>query len=421
MGNSPKNGKGEARTPVDEAYAFDPTNAAEAKDFDQMARIRREKPVCRPAENVVLTTKYEDTSRGFRDSKGYSSAGDMRAPGVVVPEEESFLGEIDAPLHPKIRRVLLKGFTRRGAREAESWTRTETRRRLTAIVERGTGDLMNDFSIPLPGSVSAHVLGIPDALHDRVMEWCNELLHSSWPTTGRTDRGEGIEVCFPELAACLDGLIREREEAGDAAPDDLLTLMVQTRGDDGWAIGNHHVRTLVVNILAGSLSASYMLGNLLYRLLTDESFESALRANPELIAKSVDESLRLEAPVTFLMRTALGESEIGGCPVHKGEHIMLHIAAANRDEAAYPDPDSFRLDREDPPEHLAFGVGPHICLGNHLTRLIGRVVLEEMLEVLDSARVVLAPGFEWECVDHLQEYGPESLPVEITRQTNRST
>jgi len=415
MSESPDEGEGEARTAIDEAYAFDPTDPAKAKDFDLMARIRREKPVCRPAENLVLTTKFDDTSKGFRDSKRYSSVGDMRAPGVVVPEEESFLGELDAPLHPKIRRVLMKGFTRSSAREAEPWTRAEVRRRLGAIVERGKGDLMDDFAIPLPGSVSAHVLGIPDVLHDPVMEWCNELLHSSWPTTGKTERGEGIERSFPDLAACLDGLIHEREEAGDAAPDDLLTLMVQARGDDGWSIGNHHVRTLVVNILSGSLSASYMLGNLFYRLLTDESFGSALRGNAELIAKSVEESLRLEAPVTFLMRRARDDGQIGGCPVHKGEHIMLHIAAANRDSEVYPDSESFRLDREDPPEHLAFGVGPHVCLGNHLTRMIGRIVLEEMLVVLDSASVTLAPGFEWECVNHLQEYGPETLPVEIAR------
>jgi cytochrome P450 len=400
--------------PIDEAYAFDPTDAARAKDFEHMARIRREKPICRPADNVVLTTKFADTADGFRDSKRYSSVGDMRAPGVVVSEEESFLGELDAPLHPKIRRVLLKGFTRGRAREAEPWTRAEVRRRLGEIVERGRGDLMGDFSIPLPGSVSAHVLGIPDELHDPVMNWCNELLHSTWPTTGRTERGEGIERSFPELAACLDGLIKARDEAGDAAPDDLLTLMVQTRGADGWAIGHHHVRTLMINILAGSLSASYMLGNLLYRLFTDTEFANALRGRAELIPKSVEESLRLEAPVTFLMRTARDEGELGGCPIHKGEHMMLHIAAANRDGEVYPDPESFRLDREDPPEHLAFGVGPHICLGNHLTRLVGKVVLEEVLEILDSKEIALTQGFEWECVNHLQEYGPESLPVEIS-------
>ena len=403
----------EAGAPVDEAYAFDPTDPVAAKDFDRMARVRAEKPVCRPAENLILTTRFEDTREGFRDSKRYSSVGDMRAPGVVVPEAESFLGELDAPLHPKIRRVLLKGFTRSRATEAEPWTRKEVRRRFERLVERGGGDLMDDLSIPLPGSVSAHVLGIPDELHDPVMGWCNELLHSSWPMTGKTERGEGIERSFPELAACLDQLIQEREAAGADAPDDLLTLMVQTRGEDGWSIGHQHVRTLVVNILAGSLSASYMLGNLLYRLLTDSGFEHALRENAELIPKSVEESLRLEAPVTFLMRTARQDGEIGGCPIHQGEHLMLHIGAANRDAEVYPEPDTFRLDRDHPAEHLAFGVGPHICLGNHLTRLVGRVVLEEALDILRSQSIALVSGFEWECVNHLQEYGPEHLPITI--------
>lgn len=400
---------------IDEEFAFDPTDPARAKDFELMARIRAERPVCRPAPNVVLTTRYEDTLQTFRDAKRFSSVGDMRAPGVVVPTEESFLGELDAPLHPKIRRVLMKGFTRSRSMAAEPWTRTEVQRRLRAILDRGEGDLMADFSIPLPGSMSAHVMGIPDALHDPVMHWCSELLHSPWPTTGRTERGEGIALSFPELTACLDGLIKEREAAGADAPDDLLSLMVHTRGEDGWSIGDHHVRTLVVNILSGSLSGSYMLGNLIYRLLTDRAFEASLREDAALIPRAVEESLRLEAPVTFLMRTARADAEIGGTPVHAGEHIMLHIGAANRDGDVYPDPESFRLDREDPPEHLSFGIGPHICLGNHLTRLVGRIVLEELLLALDERPIRLAPDFQWVCVDHLQEYGPESLPVRCER------
>src|SRR5512145_1433494 len=168
----------------------------------------------------------------------------MRAPGVVVPEEESFLGELDAPLHPKIRRVLLKGFTRRAAAEAEPWTRANVRRRLEAVVEKGGGDLMQALAIPLPGSVSAHELGIPDALHDRVMHWCDELLHSSWPATGRTGRGVGIAGAFPEFAELLDAQIREREEAGPEGVRDLLGIMVHASDEDGWRIAPQHVRTL---------------------------------------------------------------------------------------------------------------------------------------------------------------------------------
>ena len=111
------------RPGIDQAYAFDPNDPDAAKDFARLAVIRREKPVCRPADNIVLVTRYADAVEVFRDSKGFSSVGDMRAPGIVVPTEESFLGELDAPLHPKIRRVLHRTFTIAKAQESADFTR----------------------------------------------------------------------------------------------------------------------------------------------------------------------------------------------------------------------------------------------------------------------------------------------------------
>ncbi|NQZ95388.1 MAG: cytochrome P450 [Myxococcales bacterium] len=398
---------------IDADFAFDAMDTSRTKDHELLARIRREKPVCRPADGVVFTSRYHDTADGFRDAKRYSSVGDMRAPGVVVAEEERFLGELDAPLHPKIRRVLLKGFTRRRAADVEPWTRAKVRRRFEAIAAAGGGDLMRDLSIPLPGSISARVLGIPDELHDDVMTWCNELLHSTWPATGKTEKGDGIATAFPELAGTIDALIGARQAAGADAPDDLLALMVRAEDGDGWCISPDHIRTLTVNILSGSLSASYMLGNLLYRLITDDGFANALRENRELIPNAVEESLRFEAPVTFLFRTAREDGDIGGCPVHRGEHVMLGIASANRDETFYENAGEFVLDRPVDTPNLAFGIGPHICLGNHLTRMVGKVVLEEALDRFAPGTLRLADGFVWECVDHIQEFGPETLSVVV--------
>ena len=88
--------------------AFDPMDASKTKDWDLLARIRQSQPVLRPTEGVVFTARFDDTATVFKDARRFSSAGDMRAPGVTVPEEESFLGELDAPLHPKIRRILLR-------------------------------------------------------------------------------------------------------------------------------------------------------------------------------------------------------------------------------------------------------------------------------------------------------------------------
>ena len=398
---------------VDEEFAFDPQDSSKAKNFELMDRIRASKPVCHPGPNLTLTTRYNDTRDAFMDSVKYSSVGDMRAPGVTVPIEESFLGEIDAPLHPKIRMILMRCFTPRAALNAEVWTRNEVQRRLQTFKDAGGGDLMAALSVVLPGSVSAHVMGVPDHQHDQMMEWCSELLHSTWPAHGKTERGVGIAGAFPEFAAALDALIEERQKAGANAPDDLITTMVQAKDDSGWSIGAHHIRTLMVNILSGSLSATYMLGNLQYRFVRDPEFQQILRDDPSKIPAAVDESLRFEAPVAFLFRTAREDGEIGGVPVPKGEHIMLGIAAANRDPVVYPNAGEFRLDRVNPAPHLALGVGSHVCLGNHLTRMVGRVVLEEMIALFPQGSLQFKPGWEWHCVAHPMEYGPETLELVV--------
>ena len=401
-------------TAVDPEFAFDPMDQSKTKDFDLLRRLRHERPVVRPAEHVVYTARYHDTAAVFKNAKRFSSVGDMRAPGVTVSEEESFLGELDPPLHPRIRRILLRGFTPERAIVAEPWTRRTVRRRLETIGERGQGDLMDELGIPLPVEVAAHVLGIPDELHESMHVWCNELLHSSWPAMGKTERGEGIEGAFPEFAATIDALIAERRQPRGDEPADLLAVMVQTEAPDGWRIHEQHVRTLTINVLAGSLSTSYMIGNLMYRYLTDEgAFASALRGDRALIPAAVEESLRFEAPVTFLFRSSREETTISGCPIDAGDHIMMGILSANRDETVYEDANEFRLDRSGEPEHLAFGAGPHLCLGNHLTRMIGRVILEEVLDRFSPQQLQLVDGFEWECVDHPLEYGPEHLPVRV--------
>lgn len=402
-------------TSTDDEFAFTAMDQAKTKDWDLLARIRATCPVYRPSEGMVFTGRYDETARGFKETKTFSSVGDMRAPGVVVPEEESFLGELDAPLHPRIRRMLLPSFSPAAATRAEPWTRANVRRRLEAMRGRGSGDLMADLATPLPGAVAAHELGIPDELHDQAMTWCNELLHSTWPTMGETERGVGIEGAFPEFAAMLDQLIRDRLAAGPPH-DDLLSVMLHTEVD-GWRLSPHHARTLAINVMAGSLSASYMIGNLLYRLLTDRAgFADRLRADRALIPVAIEESLRIEAPVMFLFRSAKVDTELGGCPVHAGEHLMLGIGSSGRDATVYAHADEFRLDRHDERDHLAFGAGAHLCLGNHLTRMVGRVVLEETLDLFPGESLQLQPGFSWECVDHMLEYGPERIDVAVATE-----
>jgi cytochrome P450 len=191
------------------------------------------------------------------------------------------------------------------------------------------------------------------------------------------------------------------------------------RGAGGFRLSDVFVRTLAVNTLAGSLSTTYLLGNLMYRFVTEpQSFTHVLRADPAKIPVAVEESLRVEPPVLFLFRTATSATTVGGCPVAAGERLITGIASANRDESVYERADEFRLDRPPgEPEHLAFGVGPHICLGNHLTRVEARVVLEELLARFgpDGPHGLhLAPGYQKTLVPMFLEYGPATLDVVVT-------
>jgi cytochrome P450 len=288
---------------------------------------------------------------------------------------------------------------------------------LSGITAAGDADLMKALCVPLPGSVTAHSLGLPTEQHDQLTGWCNELLHSDWPQMNATERGEGIGGAFPELAGAIDAAIAEHRALGDAAPDDLLTRLSTFEAGDGSKLTDLHVRTLSVNSIAGSLSLTYMLGNLLYRYLSDEEdFTSVLRADPSLIPLAVEESLRYEPPVLFLFRTAKDDIEVGGCPIRKGERVILGMASANRDEQVWDHADEYRLDRDALPyEHVSFGEGPHLCLGNHLTRMIGRVVLEEMLDAFAPGEIALAPSFEYRLVPMFLEYGPESLEAVVVK------
>ena len=273
-------------------HTFDPFDPAQTQHmWDLMARLRADAPAVRPVEGMVYVARHDDNVAVFRDAKRFSSAEGFRAPGVVVPEDESFLGEIDPPLHPRIRRLLLRAFTRQQADATEPWIRARIRTMLDAFRAQGGGDLMHDIATPLPTAVAGHALGIPDEHHDQVAQWCHDLLHSTWPQTNATERGQGIAGGFPEFAELLDSLIAERRALGPDAPDDLMSRMVNASDNDGWSLTDVHIRTLSVNTLAGSLSTTYLLGNLFHKGASLLPSEAITLSTPSCRYMMVDRSV----------------------------------------------------------------------------------------------------------------------------------
>jgi cytochrome P450 len=192
--------------------------------------------------------------------------------------------------------------------------------------------------------------------------------------------------------------------------------MIRATDRDGRPLSSLQIRTLCANCLLASQSTANLIGNLLHRFLAEPAFERALRADPAKIPAAAEESLRFDPPVLFLFRTAKVDTELGGEKILAGERIVMGIASGNRDERVYERPDEFVLERwPGAAEHLTFGPGPHLCLGNQLARMEARVVVEEVIARFAPGRLRFAPGYARTNVPMFLEWGPERLDVEVKR------
>ena len=389
---------------------FDPDQTQAQWPF--FREIRRQSPISRPGD-FVFVARYEDGLEVLRNPKLFSSGQGFRAPGIVVPLEDKLVGELDPPTHRPIRRLLSSTLLPATVGRAEAFTREMAREALEAIRNAGGGDLVDELTLMLPTQVTVHVLGLPVEDSRQIADWANELLHSEWVATNRTPRGEGIVGAFPDYARYIDEQVALRRES-IAPPRDLLGELV-AKEVFGAPVSDRQVRSLVSNLLLGGISTSTsMLGNLFHHLLRHPVVHGALRENPALVPAAVEESLRLQPPVLYVVRTCTEETEISGFSIHAGERVIVSLASANRDDDIYPDSDQFLLDRESPRPHLGFSAGPHLCVGAGLARMVGRVVTEVFVDFFAEGDVRLEGGFSFEPTPVFLEFGPRRLPVVVS-------
>lgn len=367
---------------------------------------RARTPIVRVAPKLLYVARWRDCWEVLRDPQTFGNANGLKV--VEVPEEERSLGEMDPPRHTVLRRVMRTGFTRQFVASQQEFARKRAERLVERIAAKPSSELVSELCDQLPNDVSLNMLGVPERDSQRMIDWAKELLHSDWPSRHETERGFGIAGGFPEFSAHLDALIDERRRP--EAPDDVIARLVRCRVD-GEPLSAAVLRTLAVQLIVGGFSTgTNMVGSLLYRLLRDPELHARLRADPASIPAAVEESLRLDPPVLFVLRNVRRDTTLCGVPLRAGERLAVGILSANRDETVFEEPDRFRLDRG-APEHLTFGGGAHLCIGASTARLVGREILRAFVLRLAPGELVLAPGFEYRGVPVFLEHGPERLDV----------
>ncbi|MEZ5203047.1 MAG: cytochrome P450 [Acidimicrobiales bacterium] len=382
---------------------FDPRYAADP--FAVWADLRAGCPVARSPRfrDMVVPVRADDIEAVARDVDTWSSRsplvadfGSMADFGIVAPPISS-----DPPYHTSFRKLLLPFFSPQRMEALRPAVEARCDELLDALGPADVVDVAAAYAQHIPVHVITLLLGIPPEDGDRFRTWIHQLLER-----GPVDIEQAATGLF-DFGTYLGAQIQERM-ANDFGGDDLISFLVGARLDDRSLSADEVFGGCLLLLVAGIDTTWSAIGASLWHLAGHPEDQRRLREDPALLPSAVEELLRAYAPVT-MAREARVDTELGGCPVHAGDPLLLPFPAANRDPDRFERADEVVLDRS-PNRHVAFGIGIHRCLGSHLARLEVSVALERFLARTASFELAVPAAVRWSTG---QVRGPRALPLRV--------
>jgi len=394
---------------------FDP--AVIADPYPLFARLRHEDPVHWNAPfQMWIVTSYEHVVWMVRNHERFSSAvirTDQRPPYPPVdhadlellPGIRAFRGdqlvEQDRPAHAAMREVVHDYFTPGTMESWRPFVRAAVTELIDAVAARGQMDVHRDIAAPLPVRVIAQMMGVPEDDRDHLRELADKLLYINRGEPYRLrPLTEGIRGMIDYVSPQVDRRIAN-------PTNDFLSVLA--RGEAEGVFNRHQVLVNAALLLfAGHETTMNLICNGLLAFLRHPEQFARLVGDPERHARvATEECLRYDPPVKSTQRIAATDVELGSRQIRAGDRIRWMIAAANRDPAAFANPDAFDISRQ-PNPHVAFGAGIHYCLGASLARIEGQEVFRAIAErlpgiALDAERLEYEPSIQFRSL--------KSLPV----------
>jgi cytochrome P450 len=269
----------------------------------------------------------------------------------------------------------------------EPLIRAITEALVEGFIHQGTVDMVRHFSYPLPIRVIFSWLGLPMEELEQFRQWSEAQVRffSSYPMTL-----EEQKACVRDVLAMQHRVAALIAERVTHPREDGLTVLAQRLKETTLDAQDLSAFVMLL-ITAGHETTSSLLGLCLRLLVERPGLWARLRAEPHLIERVVEEVLRLDSPLTTLLRKTTEEVELAGVKLPAGARLMLSVPSGNRDEARFAEPEHFELNRPNARQHLAFSKGVHVCLGAQLARLEARVALEVLTQRLHGVRLVETP------------------------------
>ncbi len=383
-------------------HPFDPRQQSHL--YEHLAATRQQCPVAHiPVPNSPIPFFFiarDEDVRDLLENKEHqiSSAGNFELEGA----KNKAITQIDGEPHEQLRNALRQALNVQRYREIVPYIEQKMRQLIDNIEARAaqTGirqvDIVEALTAPLPTYALFYLIGIPEEHAEEFRGWIAEIIKITpapiWDTPA-----------WKSFGAFIDRLIAERREHPQ---DDLLTKLIQNP-----AIAADETQLHIFQLLiAGSDTTTQYLGSLLYRLLEkrEEHWEQLL-TQPSLVPLTIEEGLRYDPPVIWLMRTAEKPMTLQGVDIPVGSRLLVGLSSANRDELVWSDPETFVLNRSGAGRHVSFGYGAHFCLGADLARKQSSIFLRILLERMPTLR--LAEGFKYQDIPAPVFRGPIMLPV----------
>ena len=366
------------------------------KDFDHNAATFRRDPAAVYKTLRDAGVGHSDHYGGFWVVPTYdavqtvSHATDTFSPahGTMLPpvgDRPLLPMETDPPLHTEYRRMLVKRFSPKAIQQWAPSIRDSAQALIRDVINGGEPyDFSLGYAKLLPTAVICQMLGIE--FRAEFQEWVEDVVYQRISDPTATERAtENIFSLFRNI------LPERRKNPGD----DLVSLVLQAE-INGQPLDEETVLDFCFFLLiAGLDNTNFTIRALLQQLAIDHELRQRLVSDPSLTDAAVEEALRYFSPVIALGREAVSDTSLGGCPIKHGEKLMMLFGCANRDPAEFEDPDRFNIDRF-PNRHVAFGIGPHRCLGSNLARTEIAIAIEEVLKALPDFELANDVDIRWD-------------------------
>ena len=316
------------------------------------------------------------------------------------------------PEHTRIRKVVQRAFTPRRYKAMEPHIRENVAALITAMVARPErdGDIVRDVAYDLPTITILTLFGLFDerTAKARIAQfkgWSEARAMMTWGDLDDEAQVPYAHQLVEYWQECQALVARAHAEHGDNMLGDLVRAQ-----DEGDPISDHEIASVAYSLLfAGHETTTTLISNCVRVLLAHPDQWSALVEDPSRIPAAIDEVLRYSGSIVAWRRKALADAEVGGVAIPAGAELLLVMGSANRDEAKFTDSETFDIDRPNAREHLSFGFGIHVCVGNMLAKLQARIALEELVRLAPNLTLVEPEGIDF--LKNLSFRVPTAVPV----------